>query len=214
MWWEGRRRKSAWVWHPRMKLCCFPERGKLSLGCRERCGWQMKSTRSSGMWGWQQQMNKCVTGCASHAVGFSCSPTLPQTCLEEKKNLIYCRVWLIQLDEGREVLGLGSLSLSQGCVYDLSVNPSPVEPVSEGQKDQEMGFAQSPSTDSSAFHLNAGKHLYPVRTSKEKAFTGVSHPEGIWKQQSERAPGLCKHGPCPGCSRAEKDLGVAAIKAC
>lgn len=86
------------------------------------------------------------------------------------------------------------VSLPQGCVYNLSVNPSPVEPVSEWQKDQEMGFAPFPSTDSGAFHLNAGKHLYPVTTSKGKAFTGVSHVESIWKQQSERAQGYANMG--------------------
>lgn len=53
------------------------------------------------------------------------------------------------------------------------MNPGLVEPVSEQQKDQEMGFAPSPSTDGSAFHLNAGKCLYPVVSGNEKAFIGV-----------------------------------------
>lgn len=140
MWWEVRRRKSAWVRHPRMKLCCFPERGKLFLGCRKRCGFQMKSTRSSEMWGWQQQMNKYLTGCASHAVVFSCAPTLPQTFLEGKKDLIYCRIWLIQLEVGREVLGLGSLfSVSGLCLWPVS-EPQPSRTSFWGTKRSGNGF--------------------------------------------------------------------------
>lgn len=53
------------------------------------------------------------------------------------------------------------------------MNPSLVEPVSEQQKDQEMGFAPSSSTYGGAFHLNAGKCPYPVVTGNEKAFIGV-----------------------------------------
>lgn len=44
-----------------------------------------------------------------------------------------------------------------------------------------MGFAPCPSTDSGAFHLNTGRHLYPVATSNKKAFIGVSHTEGCMK---------------------------------
>lgn len=77
-----------------------------------------------------------------------------------------------------------------------------------------MGFAPCPSTDSGAFHLNTGRHLYPVAKGNKKAFIGVSHTEGLYENNSQRALGLCKHGPCTGCSRAGKDLGVAAIKPC
>lgn len=37
---SGKQEISLSQWHPRMKSCSFPEKGKLFLGCRKGCGWQ------------------------------------------------------------------------------------------------------------------------------------------------------------------------------
>lgn len=128
-WWEVGRRKQAWVSDIPEWNCCFPERGKLLLGRRKRCGWQMKSTRSSGTWGWQQQMNKCVTGCASHAVLGSAASQLCTKHVWKKRKISF----IVGFDSSnwkKEKKSEGwVVSLPQGCVYDLSMNPSPVEPV-------------------------------------------------------------------------------------
>lgn len=187
------RRKSAWVNGISEGNCVASLREGSSFWDAGRDVGEEQ--RSSGMWGWQQQMNKCVTGCVSQVLGSAA----PQICTKHvwKKRKISFIVGDLTHRIGRRKRSLRGWvvsSLPQGCVYDLSVNPSPVEPVSEWQKDQEKGFAPFPNTDSGAFHLNAGKHLYPVTTSKEKAFTDVSHTKGICKQQSARALGLCKHG--------------------
>lgn len=58
-----------------------------------------------------------------------------------------------------------------------------------------MGFAPSPSTDSAAFHLNVGKHLYPVTTGNKKAFIDVSHIEGMMKNTVRKSTGATQTWP-------------------
>lgn len=66
-----------------------------------------------------------------------------------------------------------------------------MEPVSERQKYQEeLGFASSSSTDG-AFHLNAGKYLYPVLTGKEKAFLHRGYDE----KSGHKDPGATQTQP-------------------
>lgn len=200
MWWEV-----GWSqWHPRMKLCYFPERGKLFLRCRKRCGCQMQEHQKQ----WDMRVTAidewvCYRLCLTHSVGFSCFPTLHPTCLEAKKKISFT----VGFDSSSPIplLGRRKRSLRVGrfllCLR-AALMACQWTPAQWNQflndKRSGNGFCSISSTDSGAFHLNEGKHHYPVTTSKEKAFTGVSYTEGIWKQQSERALGICKHGPCPG----------------
>lgn len=145
------------------------------------------------------------------SVGFSCSPTLHQTCLEEKKDLIYCRIWLIQLEEGKEVLGLGSFFSASGLHLWCQWTPAQWNQFQSDKEDQEMGFAPSPSTDSGAFHLNAGNISIHSQQARRKLLQSLTYG-GYIKTAVRKSPGAVQTWALPWVLQSREKSGSGCNK--